>query len=152
MFPTQNFSVKITDERLLSSKRGTIKRSAKTRNYSLQKTASSILINVAAPLSFKDYVLGFVEAKVDFTNEKSGEYQVEVGLKKMIKGIYFFFIFILLIRVFSIIMGSPIEIGFDIMSFIMSFIIFYFQYHQFNNAAKEMVERLQEDKLIFVGD
>ena len=82
MFPTQNFSVKVTDERLLDSKRGTIKRSGKTNNYSLQKTASAILISIAEPLAFKDYFLGFVEGKLDLKNKKPGEHQVEVGLKK----------------------------------------------------------------------
>ena len=151
MFPKQNFSVKITDARLLDAKRGTLKRSASTHNYSLQKTASSILIKLAEPLAFKDYLLGFVEGKVDLLNEKAGEYKVEVGLKKMIKGIYLFFTIILLFRVFSIIMGTPIEIGFDIMGFIVLPTVFYFQYHQFSKAAKLLAERLQEDKSIFAG-
>jgi len=149
MFPKQNFSVKITDARLLDSKRGTLKRSGTKGNYSLQKTDSSILINMAEPLAYKDYALGFLEGKIDLSNEKAGEYQVDVGLKKMLKGIYLFFTIILLFRVFSIIMGTPIEIGFDIMGFIVLPTIFYFQYHQFSKAAKLLAERLQEDKSIF---
>jgi len=149
MFPKQNFSVKITDERLLDSKRGTIKRSSKSHNYSLQKTASSIQVSLAEPLNFKDYILGFVEGNIDLTKEKSGEYQIEVGVKKMIKGIYSFFILIILFRIFSIIMGSSIFLGFDVVCFIVWPTIFYFQYFQFNKAAKQMMTRLQEDKLIF---
>jgi len=60
MFPKENFSVKITDKRLLSPKRGTIKRSANGNNYNLRKTDSIIKIDVLPPVSFKEMVLGFV--------------------------------------------------------------------------------------------
>lgn len=152
MFPTQNFSVKITDEKLIDSKRGTIKKSARTRNYSLMKTASSIFISPAEPLSRKDYFFGFIESKVDLTNEKSGEYQVKVGLKKMLKGIYLVFIPFVLLRLYQLItLPNPSFAISDVLPIIFFPVVLLLLYFQTRKGIQQMEERLREDKSIFAA-
>ena len=146
MFPKENFSVKITDKRLLSPKRGTIKRSANGNNYNLRKTDSIIKIDVLPPVSFKEMVLGFVEGKVDLKSKTGDKFQIEIGLKSMIKGIYIsFFIFF---PFFVFLLAKKSLFG-AILFLLLFCTIMIFQNRQLLGAIEILKERLERDEGIF---
>lgn len=151
MFPTQNFTVQVTDERLLSPKRGTIKRSAKTRDYSLQKTATSIIINPALPYDYKDYLLGFVEGEIDLTNKNEGEYQLEVGVKSMYKFIIGILLLVVPFQIYLLIFRFETYSIFNLFLLLFFFASLFYQYYQARRGVELMSERLKEDKSIFIG-
>ena len=128
MFPKKYLQIQITDERLLSSKRATIKRSANGHNYDLIKKNSIIQIRVLPPVSFKEMVLSFVEAKIDLENPVEGNYQIEIGFYYLVKYIYAFFA--VMFPFFFIAMANNTFLGAGVFASFICLVI-YFQYHQF---------------------
>jgi len=152
MFPNQKFPIPITNERLLNPKRETIKRSVNARTSSLDKTASSITINPAVPYSFNDYFMGFgfVEGRIDLTNENAGEYQMEVVAKPMIKVIDIAFMIFIPIQIFLIISRFDSYSGSEFVTLFLSLFAYFCENYQVRRAIRMFAERLKEDRAIFL--
>jgi hypothetical protein len=152
MFPKQNFSVKITDARLLDSKRGTVKRSSKTRTYSLRKTTNTITVNPAPPYAFNERALSVVEGKIDLLDEHIGEYQLEILVKPSVKILYIICLCFVPFQVYFIVTLFHSLSIIKLMILLLFFPPLVYRYIQIQRGIKAMAKKLKEDRLIFVGE
>lgn len=150
MFSKQSFPIQITNERLLSPKRGTIKRSTNTHNYSLRKKEALIIINPTPPYGYNETFLGNIEGKINLANENEGEYQLEVVPKPMIKFFAVMYLIYIPSHVYIIVSDIYRHSTFQLLILLAIFPTIIHQYIKTRKGIKVMTERLKEDRSIFL--
>lgn len=150
MLPKRKFPIQITNDRLLDSKRGTIKRSAGTRTYSLRKTTNTITVNPAPPYAFNERALSVVEGKIDLLDEHMGEYQLEILVKPSVKILYIIYLCFVPLQVYFIVTLFHSLSTIKLMILLLFFPPLVYRYIQIQRGIKAMAEKLKEDRLIFL--
>jgi len=151
MFPKKKFPIQITNKRLLSPKRETIKKSSKTRTYSLRKTTDTITVNPAPPYAFNERAISVVEGKIDLLDEQHiGEYQLEILVKPSVKILYIIYLCFAPLQIYIIVTLFHSLSTIKLMILLLFFPPLVYRYIQIQRGIKAMTEKLKEDRLIFL--